>query len=153
MSDPQSTIEQIADDAVAPGIGKKEKYSDKYYSRKAVIYFIAAGDDPIKAIKIGVTGRNTVATRLRSIESANHERIELLKVIEHLEDDLPGLNADREESDLHTRFGPLQRAEAWTVGAEWFNWEEPLITFIQGLPPLPEDLQLVARPPFATPAT
>lgn len=153
MSDPQNTLEQIADDAIAPAIGKKEKYSDKYFSRKAVVYFIAAGSNPIKAVKIGVTARNTVGTRLRSIQSSNHERIELLKVIEFLGDDLPGLRAEQEESRLHALYSSLQRAKAWTVGAEWFDYAEPLSGFIDGLPPLPIDLQQVAHPPFTHPAT
>jgi hypothetical protein len=149
VSDPQSTLEQVADDAVAEVVGKKEKYSDQYFSRKAVIYFIAAGNDPIKAVKIGVTARNTVSTRLRSIQSANHERIGLLKVSEFLDDNHPGLNAERHEAELHREFASLQRAKAWTVGAEWFNWAEPLIQFIEGLPPLPADLQHLAHPAIA----
>ncbi len=140
MSSLQDMTDQRAQRATS-ALAEKAKYSDPYFSRKAVIYFIAAGSHPIKAVKIGVTARNKVEARLRSIQTANHERVELLKVIEFLGDEKPGLQAEQEEAKLHKKFSTLQRAKAWTVGCEWFNWEEPLISYIKDLPPLPEDLQ------------
>ncbi len=140
MSNPQDMTDQPVAQSMS-AVAEKAKYSDPYFSRKAVIYFIAAGSNPIKAVKIGVTARDKVDARLRSIQTANHERVELLKVIEFLGDEKPGLKAEQEEAKLHKQFSTLQRAKAWTVGCEWFNWEEPLISYIKELHPLPEDLQ------------
>ncbi len=140
MNHPQET-DRPAPESKTPVTAKKAKYSDPYFSRKAVIYFIAAGSNPVKAVKIGVTARNKVHARLRSIQTANHERVELLKVIEFLGDEKPGLKAEQEEAKLHEKFSKLQRAKGWTVGCEWFNWEEPLISYIKELHPLPDDLQ------------
>jgi hypothetical protein len=140
MSDREDYIDQIEADALLPSSTLKEKYSDAYYHRNSVVYFIAAGNDPVKAVKIGVTARDTVMKRLTSIQSANHERVRLLKVFEFLDGDKPGLRAERAEAEFHKQFIKLARAKPFSVGAEWFNWEEPLISFISKLDPLPKDL-------------
>jgi hypothetical protein len=140
MSDRQDYIEQLEADALPEVSVTKEKYSDAYFHRNSVIYFIAAGDNPVKAVKIGVTARDSISRRLRSIQSANHERVRLLKVVEFIDGDKPGLRAERKEAELHKQFIDLARAKPFTVGAEWFDWAEPLITFIDEIAPLPDDL-------------
>ena len=57
----------------------------EWWSCPGVVYFVAAGDSPYLAIKIGVaaqTGsrdlRSTVRRRLDQIQSSNHEPIQLL---------------------------------------------------------------------------
>jgi hypothetical protein len=116
-----------------------ERFSSPWYSRDAVIYFLAAGNPP-KAIKIGMTGRKDLGRRMLTIQGSNHERISLLKAIEFVGGDKPAKRAENEERKLHIKFASLQRSKRGLVGSEWFNWQEPLISFVNGLPPLPDDL-------------
>ena len=136
MSDERDCIEQTQVDA-KPKFS--ERYSDAYFSRDSVIYFIAAGDNPIKAVKIGVTARTTVRKRLTSIQSSNHERVRLLGVIEFVGGDKPGLRAELREAELHKHFKELVRAKPFTVGAEWFDWSPSLESFIRDYTDLPLD--------------
>ena len=141
MGGEQNYLAQVAADAVAPELTKKEKYSDAYFLRPSVVYFIAAGDNPIKAAKIGITARNTISARIKSIQSANHERIKLLKVLEYLEGAKPGLAAENRDQELHKTFANLQRAKPFTVGHEWFSYEGLLVEFVESITSLPKDLQ------------
>jgi len=127
------------DDPVEANGSISAKYSSPYYAKDAVIYFLAAGDPP-HAIKIGMTGRNELKRRITSIQSANHERIRLVKAIEVLGGDKPALRAEKMERELHIQFASLQRAKKGTVGSEWFDYKEPLISFMETLDSLPEDL-------------
>ena len=146
MSDRQDYVNQIEVDTPKQA---KEKYSDAYFSRDSVIYFIAAGEQPIKAVKIGVTARSTVKKRLTSIQSSNHERVRLLGIIEFIGGDKPGLRAERREAELHKMFKNFARAKPHSVGAEWFDWAPPLENFIAEFSELPLDLVESAGPTLA----
>jgi hypothetical protein len=72
---------------------KPEKFSSPWYSKPGLLYFIAAGRPPV-AIKIGVTQATTMKTRLKAIQSANHEPVELLGVIRFDSGEKPLLQAE-----------------------------------------------------------
>ncbi len=83
---------------------KPEKFSSPWYSKQGLLYFIAAGRPPV-AIKIGVTQATRMTARLKAIQSANHEPVELLGLIRFDSGDKPLLQAERAERELHKRFG------------------------------------------------
>jgi hypothetical protein len=88
-----------------------------------MIYFIAAG----QCIKIGVTLNKQLLSRLRSIQSSNHEPIRLMRVIpfETMRE------AETRESEIHKLFKEIQRIKNASVGHEWFDCTEELVLFIQ----------------------
>jgi len=110
-------------------LNKPAKYSDPWFSAKGLLYFIAAGRPPV-AIKIGVTKRESYATRLKGIQSSNHEPIEAIGVIEFNDGEKPMVDAEAHERELHRQFGGLQRVRAGTVGQEWFEATPELIAFV-----------------------
>jgi len=91
---------------------KAEKFSWPWYSKQGLLYFVAAGRPPI-AIKIGVTQATKMQERLKKIQSANHEPIELLGVIRFDSSEKPLLQAERAERELHKRFASTQRLVEW----------------------------------------
>ena len=111
-----------------------------------VVYFIAVGQQPYIAIKIGIaaqTGekdlRTSVKRRLDQIQSANHEPIELigLKYFPNEEFEFPMWQADALERELHNEFQHLARFARDTRGSEWFT----------SSPELLERIESIARPP------
>jgi hypothetical protein len=124
------------------------KFSDPWYAKQGVVYFIAAGRPPV-AIKIGVTQRFKVANRLRAIQGSNHEPIDLLGVICFELGDKPLFEAERREAALHRQFAHLQRFEHGWCGFEWFTSAPELLEFIaaNAVPPQTVDLpRSVCRP-------
>jgi T5orf172 domain len=105
------------------------KYGHPWYRKTGLVYFIAAGDPPC-AIKIGVSTHDAFGERLRSIQSANHERIKVLGVIHFDEGDLPMRDAELLERKLHQQFRGFCRAPLGLVGAEWFTAVPELLSFI-----------------------
>jgi hypothetical protein len=105
------------------------RFTDPWYGKAGFIYFVAAGRPPV-AIKIGVTQQSTLKRRLKSIQSANHEYIELLGVISFSEGDKPLLDAEAAERALHQRFQAYQRFISSSVGSEWFTSSNELIEYI-----------------------
>lgn len=120
---------------------KSEKYSHPWYAKSGLLYFIAAGRPPV-AIKIGVTQATTMRTRLKAIQSANHEPVELLGVIQFDSGEKPLLQAERAERELHRRFGSSQRLVDWSVGYEWFTTSQELLDYIASHATPPEQLDL-----------
>ena len=120
---------------------KPEKFSSPWYSKPGLLYFIAAGRPPV-AIKIGVTQATTMKTRLKAIQSANHEPVELLGVIRFDSGDKPLLQAEGAERELHKRFVRSQRLVDWTVGYEWFTTSQELLDYISTHATPPEQLGL-----------
>lgn len=120
---------------------KLEKFSSPWYSKPGLLYFIAAGRPPV-AIKIGVTQATTMKTRLKAIQSANHEPVELLGVVRFDSGDKPLLQAERVERELHKRFASLQRNVDWSVGYEWFTTSQELLDYIATHAIQPEHLGL-----------
>lgn len=130
---------------------KPEKFSSPWYSKPGFLYFIAAGRPPV-AIKIGVTQATTMKTRLKAIQSANHEPVELLGVIRFDSGEKPLLQAEGAERELHKRFVASQRLVDWTVGYEWFTTSQELLDYIaaHAIPPeqigLPRSLAQIREP-------
>ncbi len=120
---------------------KPEKYSHPWYAKSGLLYFIAAGRPPV-AIKIGVTQATSMRARLKAIQSANHEPVELLGVIQFDSGEKPLLQAERAERELHKRFGGSQRLVDWSVGYEWFTTSQELLDYIAAHATPPEKLGL-----------
>lgn len=119
-----------------------------WWRRPGLVYFFGAGR-PLKAIKIGVTsvaeGKTISAAinqRFKSIQSANHETIELLGVVQFVEGDFPVRSAEVVERELQIKFLSLQRFKQHTIGAEWFNVSDELLAWIGASAETPESLGL-----------
>ncbi len=108
---------------------KPEKFSSPWYAKPGLLYFIAAGRQRA-ATKIGVTQAAKMKERLKAIQSANHDPVELLGVIRFDSGDKPLLEAERMEAALHTRFASSQRVLPGTVGYEWFTTSQELLDYI-----------------------
>jgi hypothetical protein len=116
-----------------------------WYSLPGVVYFLKAGD----AVKIGVTAQSkgkslqqSVKRRMTQIQLSNHEPLELLGIIAFVDGDLPTLQAENRERELHEKFSLLLRFKRYTVGAEWFNLSDDLRVYIKNETTAPEALQL-----------
>lgn len=68
--------------------------------------------------------------RLKVIQSANHEPVELLGVIPFNLGEKPLLQAERAEQKLHRRFASSQRFVDWSIGYEWFITSKELLDYI-----------------------
>ncbi len=80
--------------------------------------------------------------RLKAIQSANHEPVELLGVIRFDSGEKPLLQAERTERELHKRFASSQRLIDLSVGYEWFTTSQELLDYIATHAAPPEDLGL-----------
>ena len=107
----------------------KSNFQTNWENSPGVVYFIAAGN-PYLAIKIGVTTKETIQQRLRHLQSANHELLEILGFIVFENGHKPMLQAEAKEKELHKKFHNLQRFEQGWVGSEWFTAEKSLIDYI-----------------------
>jgi Meiotically up-regulated gene 113 len=112
---------------------------DKWWRSPAILYFIAAGS-PSVAIKIGVTTRATFLHRFRSIQSSNHEHLELIGAIAFDTGDFPMKDCEDCERLLHLRFPSLQRFKPYTRGAGWFTASPELLAHIRKIATPPEQL-------------
>lgn len=101
-----------------------------WWACDAVVYFVAAGSPPV-SLKIGVTTWKTVGARLRAIQSANHECIELLGVIPFRGIPQPMKAAEDREREIHLLFSALQRAKPGQRGQEWFTATTELLEFVK----------------------
>jgi len=110
----------------------QKRFTSAYYSKPGVLYFVAAGNPPC-AIKIGVSTSDGFARRLRALQSANHERIEVLGLIrfEKSTYSLPMREAERRERALHGQFRTHCRAKPGSVGHEWFDPAPELLQYIR----------------------
>lgn len=106
------------------------KFTAPWYSREGVVYFISAGSDceSCKSIKIGVSTRKGLLQRLRGIQSANHTRISLLRIIPVI----TMLEAEKQEKELHEKFSRFARVPHGSLGYEWFHSSPELMEFIKG---------------------
>lgn len=109
---------------------EKSEFQSNWENSPGVVYFMAAGR-PHVAIKIGVTTKKTIQQRLRHIQSANHELIEILGFIIFENGQKPMLQAEAKEKELHKKFHNLQRFEQGWVGSEWFTADQTLIEYIE----------------------
>ena len=108
----------------------KPTYTDPWYSKPGFLYFIGAGN-PLKAIKIGVAIKSGFTQRLRHPQSANHEPLQVLGVIEFSGQDIGMRQAEILERELHKKFHNHQRFLNGWVGSEWFNPAEEILIFMQ----------------------
>lgn len=108
------------------------KYGHPWYAKAGIVYFLAAGDPP-QAIKIGVSTDEAFEERKKAIQSANHERIEVIGLIRFDQEKyaLPMVEAERCERQLHQQFSQHCRSLPGTVGHEWFNPALELLQFIR----------------------
>lgn len=107
------------------------RYSNPWYSKPGVVYFIVAGD-PALAVKIGVSTDDALDERVRTIQGSNHERIAVRAVIPFTKDDytLPMLAAEKREQALHQQFRTYCRSKPWHPGHEWFDAAHDLMQFV-----------------------
>jgi T5orf172 domain len=111
----------------------------KWWRSPSVIYFIGAGNPPT-AIKVGVTTRTTVRSRLQTTQTHNHEAVELLGVIPFDAGEFPMREAEDQERLLHIRFAALNRFKPHTRGSEWLTTSPELLRFIAETTTPPESL-------------
>jgi hypothetical protein len=118
----------------------------KWWANPGLVYFFAAGRPPV-AIKIGVasvssTLSQAIRSRQRSLQTSNHELIELLGIIQFSEGGYPTRQAEVLERELHLRFAASQRFKQHACGAEWFKPTNDILTYIEGNAVPPEALNL-----------
>lgn len=122
-----------------------------YWSHEGVLYFLAAGQDPFVAVKIGVAAQtlsrdlqSTLRRRMDQIQASNHEPIQLLGLIYYrrTEFEFPMREAEAGERELHNEFQHLARFERDTRGSEWFTSTPTLIARIRAMATPPELLGL-----------
>lgn len=113
-----------------------------------LVYFLTVGN-PIIAVKIGMlavtsktTLRSALVRRLSSIQSSNHELVEVLGVVHFTDGDYPSKDAEDLERQLHNEFQDLAIFKTGTRGAEWFTSAPGLILRIKALTATPESLGL-----------
>lgn len=120
----------------------------KWWQCPGVVYFLSVGN-PIIAVKIGMFAvtpktnlRSAMVRRLSSIQSSNHELVEVYRARTFTEGDYPTKDAEDFERELHNEFSHLARFEPGTRGAEWFDASPDLLTRIGELSYPPESLGL-----------
>jgi hypothetical protein len=119
-----------------------------WWRQPGILYFFAAGR-PARAIKIGVSsvtvGKSLVQCvrqRFGSIQSSNHETIELLGIVRFIEGEYPTRSAEVRERELHIKYAHLQRFKRHTRGAEWFSVSPELLAEIEAISESPDSLGL-----------
>jgi hypothetical protein len=92
-----------------------------------ILYLLGVGD-PIVAIKIGMLAitaktdrRSALARRLASIQSGNHELVQVLGVIVREDGPHPTKDTEDHERELHLEFESFARFKLGTRGGEWFD--------------------------------
>jgi hypothetical protein len=118
----------------------------KWWSCPGLVYFLGVGN-PIVAVKIGMLAiterlslQTAVARRVGQMQTSNHEPIQVLGIILFTDSvyDLPTMEAEKRERELHLKFAHLARFKAGTKGAEWFNSSPELLAEIRTLSMPPE---------------
>lgn len=120
----------------------------QWWACPGVVYFLSVGS-PIFAVKIGmlaVTGKFTLESamrrRLSSIQSSNHELVEIFRLVHLTEGDYPSKDAEDLERQLHIEFQHLARFKAGTRGSEWFTASDDLLSKAREIAVTPESLGL-----------
>lgn len=116
-----------------------------------MVYFLAVGS-PIVAVKIGMLAvtaktnlKSALVRRLSSIQSSNHELIEVLGVVHFTDSAYPTRDAEDLERKLHIEFQHLARFRSGSRGAEWFSASPELLHRINSLATPPDVLGLPRR--------
>jgi len=120
----------------------------EWWSCPGVVYFLTVGD-PILAVKIGMFAvtaktnlKSAMVRRLSSIQSSNHELVQVHRVRTFTEGDYPTKEAEDFERQLHNEFSHLARFKPGTRGAEWFDASSELLTRIAEIASPPESFDL-----------
>jgi len=111
-------------------VAKRVRRNDaSWYTQPGAVYFVLAGSEckDCKSVKIGVTIWDRLLSRLKAIQSANHSKIRLYRVISFA----TMREAEAREQELHKMFQDIQRQSPYTVGAEWFTATRELIALIE----------------------
>lgn len=108
-------LEQALEHAKQSAKARRKKLRDAANSSGSVIYFVQAG----KHIKVGISTRNALKSRLNSIQTSNPYKIKLLKL-------LKTSNPVRDERLFHKL---LRR---YHVRGEWFFVDNPAILQLLG---------------------
>jgi hypothetical protein len=110
-----------------------------WWSYPGLVYFLSVGAPPI-AVKIGMlavtpktTLQSAITRRLASIQSANHELVQVLGAIHFTEGQFPTKDAEDYERKLHIEFAHLARFVANSRGAEWFTAAPDLLARISDI--------------------
>lgn len=106
------------------------KFTDPYWRKPGVVYFIGVGSPP-EAVKIGVATNERLFDRLRAIHGTNHLDPVLLGVVPFEGVEMPMFEAEKLERRLHQLFAAHQLRKAGTVGAEWFSPVPELMNYIR----------------------
>ena len=116
----------------------------EWWSCPGVVYFLAVGS-PIAAVKIGMFAvtkktnlKSALVRRLSSIQSSNHELVEVLRLVHFADGKYPSKDAEDFERELHKEFDRLARFKPGTRGAEWFTASPDLLTRVCELGTQPE---------------
>ena len=130
----------------APELASKS--TREWWACPGVVYFLSVGS-PILAVKIGmfaVTAKTNLKTamvrRLSSIQSSNHELVEVYRLVHFSNGEYPTKEAEDFERRLHDEFAHLARFKSGTRGAEWFTASPELLTKICEIAVPPESLGL-----------
>ena len=123
----------------------------EWWSCPGVVYFLSVGS-PIVAVKIGMFAvtaktnlKSALVRRLSSIQSSNHELVEVYRLVNFTDGDYPTKEAEDFERQLHNEFRHLARFEPGTRGAEWFSVSPELLARIREVATQPESLGLPRR--------
>lgn len=108
----------------------KPKFTDPWYRKPGYLYFVGAGE-PLKAIKIGVTLKTGFKSRLRHLQSSNHEPLRVLGVKDFTKPGTGMRQAELLEQKLHRQFSEHQRFQSLRVGCEWFNPHQEILDYIK----------------------
>jgi hypothetical protein len=113
-----------------------------------IVYFLTVGS-PAIAVKIGMFAitpktdlRSAMIRRLSSIQSSNHELVEIYRVIHFSDGDFPTKAAEDFERQMHNDFRYLARFKPGTRGSEWFTVTQELLARINDVAVPPEALDL-----------
>ncbi|HKR27686.1 MAG TPA: GIY-YIG nuclease family protein [Terriglobales bacterium] len=105
------------------------KFSDPFFRKAGVLYFIGAGSPP-EAIKIGVATGERLFEQLREIHNTNHRDPYLLGIIPFITGEVPMRDAGKYEQQLHKQFAAIQLRRAGAMPAEWFMPTDDLLKLI-----------------------
>lgn len=114
-----------------------------WWSCPGLLYFLGVGQ-PTVAVKIGMLAitpksdvRSSMARRLASIQSSNHELVYVLGVVIRKAGLHPTKDTEDHERELHREFRHLARFTSNSRGAEWFNAAPELLERIRAISQLP----------------
>jgi len=111
-------------------------------------YFLSVGK-PVIAIKVGMLAitqktdlKSALIRSLSTIQSSNHELVEVLGLVYLTDGPYPARDAEDLERKLHVEFVSQCRFKTGTRGAEWFNSTIEIIEKVRRISVSPDQLGL-----------